>query len=76
MTHETLRPESDRKPRTLRLVALAVALASLVVFVAENYVLVEVRFFTVATRTRLAWGLIIASAFGFVVGYLVALRRR
>lgn len=56
--------------------ALAAALALLVVFVAENYVLVEVRFFTFATRTRLAWGLIIASALGFAVGYLVALRRR
>jgi len=64
------------RPWTLRLVALAVVLALLVAFVAENYILVDVRLITFTSRTRLAWALIIASVLGFIVGYLVAFRRR
>jgi uncharacterized integral membrane protein len=61
---------------TARLVALAVALALLVIFVAENFNIVEVRLLVVKTETRLAWALIIAGGLGFVAGLLLPRLRR
>jgi hypothetical protein len=66
----------SRRSWTLRLVFLAVALALLVAFVAENFSEVEVRLFITKERTRLAWALLIASGLGFVLGYVAARSRR
>jgi uncharacterized integral membrane protein len=71
-------PEERRARRnwTVRLIVLAVVLALLVVFVAENFSEVEVRLFVTKERTRLAWALLIASTLGFVIGYITARARK
>lgn len=71
-------PDEKRARRnwTVRLVVLAVVLALLVVFVAENFSEVEVRLFVTKERTRLAWALLIASTLGFVIGYITARVRK
>jgi uncharacterized integral membrane protein len=61
---------------TIRLVVLAVAMVLLVVFVAENFLVVEVRLFFWKTDARLAWALIVAALLGFVIGLLVPRLRR
>jgi uncharacterized integral membrane protein len=59
------------------LIAWAVVLALLVVFIVENFITVEVRFLFTRTETRLAYALLIAAGLGFLVGYLLPrLRRR
>jgi uncharacterized integral membrane protein len=59
------------------LIAWAIVLLLLVVFIAENFITVEVRFLFTKTETRLAYALLIAAALGFVAGYLLPrLRRR
>ncbi|MBA2470067.1 MAG: DUF1049 domain-containing protein [Chloroflexia bacterium] len=57
------------------LVLAAVGLALLVFFIADNFVLVDVRLFTFQRRMRLAWALVIAFAVGALFG-AVASRRR
>jgi uncharacterized integral membrane protein len=71
-------PEEKRARRswTVRLLVLAVVLALLAAFVAENFSEVEVRLVVTKERTRLAWALLIASVLGFVVGYVTARSRR
>jgi uncharacterized integral membrane protein len=61
---------------TRRLVALAVSLLLLVVFVAENFEPVEVRLFFTEQSTRLAWALLIAALLGFTCGLVLAKLRR
>jgi len=61
---------------TFRLVVAAIILATLVVFIAENFVVVEVRLIVWRTDIRLAWALLLASLLGFSLGLLVALIRR
>ncbi len=55
---------------TVRLVAWAVVLALLVLFVAENFAPVEVRLIAWEREIRLAWALLIAGALGYVLGWL------
>ena len=58
-----------------RLVLWAAALALLVLFIAENFLLVEIRLIVTRVETRLAWALIIAALLGFLVGYFWPRRR-
>lgn len=53
---------------TARLAILAIAMAILILFIAENFVLVEVRLIFVNVETRLAWGLLLSAFLGFVGG--------
>ncbi len=57
------------------LVLAAAGLALLVFFIADNFVLVDVRLFTFQRQIRLAWALLIAFAVGALFG-AVASRRR
>jgi uncharacterized integral membrane protein len=66
----------ERRNWTLRLVLLALAMVLLVVFVAENFVVVEVRLFFWETDARLAWALLVAALLGFVIGLLLPRMRR
>jgi len=61
---------------TLRLVLFALLLAALVVFVAENFVVVEVRLFLWRVEARLAWSLLFAGTLGFGLGLLFPKVRR
>lgn len=56
---------------TLRLVALATALALAVLLIAENFVVVDVRLVTRPIETRLAWALLVAGGLGVVAGLLL-----
>ena len=58
-----------RRIPTLRLVLWAIALGLLVLFIAENFLTVEVRLIVARIETRLAWALIIAAVLGFLTGY-------
>lgn len=66
----------SRRSIPWRLVAGAVFLALLVLFVAENFSTVEVRLLVVKTETRLAWALLLAGSLGFVAGVIVPRIRR
>ncbi|MGQ9573488.1 MAG: hypothetical protein ACUVX1_16560 [Chloroflexota bacterium] len=65
-----------RRNWTARLVLLAIALGLIVVFIAENFVLVDIRLIFVKVETRLAWGLLLAAFLGFVSGLVVPRIRR
>jgi uncharacterized integral membrane protein len=54
------------------LVAVAALCAMLAIFVADNFILTQVRLFTVTFQVRLAWALLIAFGVGVVVGVLLA----
>lgn len=77
-------PEARRTILTNRrvglLVAAAIVLGLCAFFVADNFVLVEVRIFTFELQVRLAWALVIAFWLGAVSGvagaYLWWRRRR
>ena len=58
--------------RVAGLVAVAALFALLAVFVADNFVLTQVRLFTVTFQVRLAWALVIAFVSGAVIGALLA----
>ena len=60
----------DRRSRrwTLRIVVLAIALALLNVFIAQNFVVVEVRLLTQHLEMRLAWAMLITGLLGIVIG--------
>src|SRR5687767_1295571 len=58
------RPE--RRLPTGRLVLCAIALGLLVLFIAQNFLTVEIRFIVGRVQTRLAWALIIAAILGFL----------
>lgn len=55
-------------PRALRALAVALALVCTVVFVAGNFVVVEVRVFGVKLRTRLGWAVVVPAALAFAAG--------
>lgn len=65
-----------RRIPTLRLVLWAIALGLLVLFIAENFLTVEVRLIVGRVQTRLAWALIIAAVLGFLTGYFWPRGRR
>ena len=50
---------------------LATVLVLLVLFIAENFVVVEVRIITRQVEIRLAWALLIAAGLGIVLGLLL-----
>lgn len=52
------------------------ALILLVLFIAENFLTVEVRLILGRVETRLAWALIIAAVLGFLTGYFWPRGRR
>lgn len=61
---------------TARFVVWAVALALLVIFIAQNFVLVEVRLLFWRVDIRLAYALLGAGVLGFVLGWLLPRLRR
>ncbi|WBL37414.1 hypothetical protein O0235_07515 [Tepidiforma flava] len=60
----------------MRLIIFAVVLLALVVFIAENWLTVQVRFLFAKTETRLAWALIVAAVLGYAAGWLTPKLRR
>jgi uncharacterized integral membrane protein len=68
--------ERERRNWTLRLVGFALVAVLLVVFVAENFVVVEVRLLLWRIDVRLAWALLLAGLLGFVLGLLAPRLRR
>jgi uncharacterized integral membrane protein len=56
---------------TLRLVSTAVALAMLVFFIAENFVVVEVRLLTRHVELRLAWAVLLTGLLGILIGLVL-----
>lgn len=62
--------------RLVALVALAVTLGLLALFVADNFVLVDVRVFWFDLQVRLAWAMLIPAAGGVVLGYVLGRLRR
>ena len=62
--------------RMLALVATAVLLGLLTLFVADNFVLVNVRIIAIDIPMRLAWALLIQAVGGFALGYLISHLRR
>jgi uncharacterized integral membrane protein len=67
-----VKPPIDRTRRwTLRLMILAMILAIMVVFIAENFVVVEVRLVTRSVEARLAWVVLISSGIGVLGGLLL-----
>jgi uncharacterized integral membrane protein len=54
-----------------RLVLGALVSLVLVLFIADNFVTVEVRLIFWSTQTRLAWALLIAGGLGFLAGVLL-----
>jgi uncharacterized integral membrane protein len=60
---------------TLKLLAVAILLSLMVIFIAENFVKVEVRLVFVRVTMRLAWSLLLAAGLGFLAGFVVARSR-
>lgn len=67
---------SWKRRRAPQLIALAIVLVLLVVFVVQNDEPVEVRMTAWDVELRLAWALMIAAAFGVVLGWLLPKIRR
>lgn len=57
---------------TFRLVTLATSLALVVLFIAEKFVIVELRLVTWEFQARLAWVVLIAGGLGVVAGLLLS----
>lgn len=57
--------------RLLGLVVVAVVLAFLALFAADNFVLIEIRLVNVRIEMRLAWALLICAFVGGVIGFLL-----
>lgn len=62
--------------RLILLVIVAVLAALLMLFVADNFVLTEVRFLNRGIQVRLAWAMIIPLALGLSIGWLWGRLRR
>ena len=60
----------------LALVASAMFLGLLVLFVADNFVLIEVRLVVTRVQMRLAWALIVAFLAGVAFGVAISRLRR
>lgn len=58
---------------TVRLALTAIALVLLVIFVAQNFVVVEVRLFAWRVDIRLAWALVIVGTLGALIGGTITL---
>ena len=56
--------------RVFGLTMVAAFLVLLVLFAADNFVLIEVRLFTVRIQMRLAWALLIPLVGGSVAGFI------
>jgi uncharacterized integral membrane protein len=54
------------------LVGVSVVLALLLLFVADNFVLIEVRLLVIRVQARLAWVLIVTFIAGAGIGFLTA----
>lgn len=57
--------------RLLWLVGLALFLVLLIFFIAENFVLVEIRLIVTRVRVRLVWALLATFLIGLVIGVLL-----
>lgn len=68
--------ESARVRWLVRLTVFALALALLVMFVAQNFITVAVRVGVWDVRSRLAWALLSAGGLGYVLGLLTPFVRR
>ena len=62
--------------RLFWLVVVAVLAAMLMLFVADNFVLTEIRFFNRGIQVRLAWAMIIPLILGISIGWLWGRLRR
>jgi uncharacterized integral membrane protein len=62
--------------RLVWLVGLAILLVLLIFFIAENFVLVEIRLIVTRVQVRLVWALVTAFLIGGVTGVLLASMRR
>lgn len=62
--------------RLLWLVIIAALAMLVMLFVADNFVLTEIRFFNRGIQMRLAWAMIIPLLAGGVIGYLWGRLRR
>lgn len=62
--------------RMLGLVATTILLGLFTLFVADNFVLVDVRIIAIDIQMRLAWALLIPAIGGFALGYLARHLRR
>jgi uncharacterized integral membrane protein len=76
MQDDTTRPMDKESPRppfrlTLRLVLVAIILAADAIFVAQNYVDIELRFLTLNVDTHLSWMLVVALLPGILIGFLL-----
>ena len=56
---------------TLWSIILAIILALVVIFIAENFVVIELRLITRAVEARLAWVVLAAGSIGVVIGLLL-----
>lgn len=68
-------PQSSSQWR-MRLAIFAIVLLALIIFIAENWLTVEVRFLFAKAETRLAWALIVAAVLGYAAGWLTPKLRR
>lgn len=55
---------------TVTMALIAVCLTLLTLFIADNFVVVEVRLIFFKLKMRLAWSLFFAAVLGFVIGVL------
>ncbi len=62
--------------RAVRALLVAGVLVGVVLFVAANFVLVEVRLFGLSFEVRLAWAVVLPAALAFAAGMLYARARR
>jgi uncharacterized membrane protein len=62
--------------RAVRAVLVAGVLVGVVLFVAANFVLVEVRLFGLSFEVWLAWAVVLPAALAFAAGMLYARARR
>ena len=62
--------------RLVWLVGVAILLVLLIFFIAENFVLVEIRLIVTRVQVRLVWALVTAFLIGGVTGVLLASMRR
>lgn len=62
--------------RLLWLVIVAVLAVLVMLFVADNFVLTEIRFFNRGIQVRLAWAMILPLLTGGLIGYLCGRLRR
>ena len=68
-------PETSRFSRA-QIVVWAIALAFLILFIAQNFITVEIRFVVARVETRLVWALLLSALLGFVLGLLLPRLRR